>query len=92
MKLKKVTKWSWSVSYTHLDVYKRQGWLGAQIFKGGSLGLIGNIVVGIVGGFIGYWLLGTTFGTEIIGQILTGAVGSIILLAIVNLLTRGRAV
>ena len=68
------------------------GWLGAQIFKGGSLGLIGNIVVGIVGGFIGYWLLGTTFGTEIIGQILTGAVRSIILLAIVNLLTRGRAV
>lgn len=67
------------------------GWLGAQIFKGGSLGLIGNIIVGIVGGFIGYWLLGTTFGTEIIGQILTGAVGSIVLLAIINLLTRGRA-
>ena len=30
------------------------GWLGAQIFKGGSLGLIGNIIVGIVGGAIGY--------------------------------------
>ncbi|WP_234110332.1 MULTISPECIES: GlsB/YeaQ/YmgE family stress response membrane protein [Chryseobacterium] len=67
------------------------GWLGAQIFKGGSLGLIGNIVVGILGGFIGYWLLGTTFGTAVIGQILTGAVGAIVLLAIVNLFTRGRA-
>ena len=30
------------------------GWLGSQIFKGGSLGLIGNIIVGIIGGVIGY--------------------------------------
>lgn len=66
------------------------GWLGAQIFKGGSLGLIGNIIVGIVGGFIGYWLLGATFGASIVGQILTGAVGAIVLLAILNLLTRGK--
>ena len=68
------------------------GWLGAEIFKGGSLGLIGNIIVGIIGGAIGYWLLlGATFGTSVIGQILTGAVGSIILLAIINLFTRGKA-
>ncbi|QOW08899.1 GlsB/YeaQ/YmgE family stress response membrane protein [Kaistella flava (ex Peng et al. 2021)] len=66
------------------------GWLGSQIFKGGSLGLIGNIIVGIVGGFIGYWLLGSTFGTAVVGQILTGAVGAIVLLAIINLLTRGK--
>lgn len=67
------------------------GWLGAQIFKGGSLGLVGNIIVGIIGGAIGYWLLGNVLGTALIGQILTGAVGSIVLLAIINLFTRGRA-
>ena len=67
------------------------GWLGSQIFKGGSLGLIGNIIVGIIGGVIGYYLLGTTFGTAVIGQILTGAVGSIILLAVINLFS-GRKV
>lgn len=66
------------------------GWLGAQVFKGGSLGLIGNIIVGIVGGAIGYWLLGSTFGTALIGQIITGAVGSIVLLAIINFFTRGK--
>ena len=33
------------------------GWLGGMVFQGGGLGLIGNIVVGILGGFIGYWLL-----------------------------------
>jgi len=34
------------------------GWLGGQLFKGSGLGLIGNIVVGILGGIIGYWGLG----------------------------------
>lgn len=69
------------------------GWLGSQIFQGGSLGLIGNIIVGIIGSFIGSWALskfGTSFGGGVIGQILTGALGAIILLAIINLFTRGR--
>jgi uncharacterized membrane protein YeaQ/YmgE (transglycosylase-associated protein family) len=66
------------------------GWLGSEIFKGGSLGLIGNIIVGIVGGVIGYYLLGATLGTGLVGQILTGALGAIVLLAIINLFTRGR--
>lgn len=66
------------------------GWLGSQIFKGGSLGLIGNIVVGIVGGFIGYWLLGGRLGEGVVGEILTGTIGAIVLLAVVNLFTRGK--
>ena len=66
------------------------GWLGSQIFKGGSLGLIGNIIVGIIGGFIGYWLLGGRLGEGVVGEILTGTIGAIVLLAIVNLFTRGK--
>lgn len=67
------------------------GYLGSLIFKGGSLGLIGNIIVGIVGGAIGYWLLGGMLGTGVVGEILTGTVGAIVLLAIINLFTRGKA-
>lgn len=69
------------------------GWLGSQIFRGYSLGLIGNIIVGIVGGFIGYWLLGKlgiSFGAGVISQILTGALGAILLLAIINLVSGRR--
>ena len=33
------------------------GWLAGQIVRGYGFGLIGNIVVGIVGAFIGGWLL-----------------------------------
>ena len=36
------------------------GWLGSQIYKGSGLGLLGNIVVGIIGGFIGYIIGGVT--------------------------------
>ena len=69
------------------------GWLGGQLFKGSGLGLIGNIVVGILGGFIGYWLfgkLGISLGTGYIGYILTAAIGAVVLLAIINLIFRGR--
>ncbi|MBY0478974.1 MAG: GlsB/YeaQ/YmgE family stress response membrane protein [Chitinophagaceae bacterium] len=69
------------------------GWLGAQIFKGGGLGLLGNIVVGILGSFVGYWLLGKfgiSFGTGWIGAILTGALGAVIILAVINVLFKGK--
>ena len=32
------------------------GWLAGLIMKGGGFGLLGNIIVGIVGGFLGGWL------------------------------------
>ena len=66
------------------------GWLGSQIYKGTGLGLLGNILVGIVGGFIGYWglgKLGVNLGSGYIGYILTAAIGAIALLFIINLIT-----
>ena len=69
------------------------GWLGSQIFRGSSLGLIGNIVAGILGSFVGSWILAKTdisLGTGILGAILTGALGAIVILAVVNLLFRSR--
>lgn len=69
------------------------GWLGSQIFSGSSLGILGNIVVGILGSFVGYWLLGklgVSLGTGVLGAILTSAVGAIVILAIVNLLFKGK--
>ncbi len=71
------------------------GWLGSMIFTGGGLGLLGNIVVGIIGSFVGYWLLGElgiSFGTGIVAAILTGALGAIVVLAIVNLIFNARRI
>lgn len=69
------------------------GWLGNMIFSGSSLGIIGNIIVGIFGSFIGYWLLGLLgvfLGTGIVGAILTGAIGSIVILILLNLIFKGK--
>ncbi len=68
------------------------GWLGGQLFKGSGLGLIGNIVVGIVGGFIGYWLLPKiglhiNTGTAWLNYILTAAIGAVVLLAVINIIS-----
>ena len=70
------------------------GWLGGQLFKGSGLGIIGNIVVGIIGGLIGSWLFGTVlgwnFGGGWLGYIITAALGSVILLAVLNLVMKKR--
>ena len=65
------------------------GWLGSMIYKGSGLGLLGNIIVGIAGSFVGYWLLGKldiNLGSGWVGAILTGAIGAIIILFLINLI------
>ncbi len=69
------------------------GWLGSSIFKGSSLGLIGNIIVGIIGSFVGSWSLGKLsvgLGSGWVGAILTGAVGALIILFLLNLIFKKR--
>lgn len=69
------------------------GRLGSMIFKGSGLGIIGNIVVDLIGSFLGYWLLGklgVSLGTGGIGNILTGAIGAIVILLILNLIFKKR--
>jgi uncharacterized membrane protein YeaQ/YmgE (transglycosylase-associated protein family) len=69
------------------------GWLGSQLFQGSGLGLIGNIIVGILGGFVGYWLFGLlhiNLGGGWLGYILTAGIGACILLAILNLIIPRR--
>jgi uncharacterized membrane protein YeaQ/YmgE (transglycosylase-associated protein family) len=69
------------------------GWLASLIMRrDGSQGLLGDILVGIVGAFIGGILFtGGTIndGVISINTILVSLVGSVILLAIVNLARRG---
>jgi len=69
------------------------GWLGSTIYRGSGLGIIGNIIVGIAGSFVGYWLLGklgVSLGGGWIGAILTGAIGAIVILFLLNLIFKKR--
>lgn len=65
------------------------GWLAGQIYSGGGFGLAGNIVVGILGAIIaGYLLPGVLQFSGIIGQIISAAIGAVILLFLVSFLKR----
>ena len=64
------------------------GWLAGNITKGGGFGLVGDLVVGVLGSFIGGYLFGflglsNTYGT--IGEIVMATVGAMVLLWIVRL-------
>jgi uncharacterized membrane protein YeaQ/YmgE (transglycosylase-associated protein family) len=74
------------------------GWLASIIMKrDAQQGILMNIVVGIVGALLAGWLIsplvgvGTINGALSIGSFLVSLLGAVVLLAIVNLFTRGRA-
>jgi uncharacterized membrane protein YeaQ/YmgE (transglycosylase-associated protein family) len=68
------------------------GWLAGQIMKGGGYGLIGNIIIGIIGGFVGTWLWGALHLPPIanfwVSAIVTATVGAVALLFILRLIRR----
>ena len=74
------------------------GWLASIVMRtDGSQGIFLNIVVGIVGAFLGGWLIGPLLGAPSInsgqisiGSLLVSFLGAVLLLAIVNLFTRKR--
>ncbi len=67
------------------------GWLGSAIVKSENMGLLGNIVIGIVGAFIAGYVLpivGFAFGSSLIGSILNATLGAIILLVLIRVIKR----
>ena len=68
------------------------GWLAGQIVRGTGLGLIGDLVFGILGAFVGSWFLpklGIHLGAGLISAIINATIGAILLLLVVRLLRGG---
>jgi uncharacterized membrane protein YeaQ/YmgE (transglycosylase-associated protein family) len=67
------------------------GWLASLVMnRDASMGIFWNIVVGIVGGVIAGLIGASWFGDGWIGYLISATIGAIILLAIANLIQRGR--
>jgi uncharacterized membrane protein YeaQ/YmgE (transglycosylase-associated protein family) len=69
------------------------GWLSGMVVKGHGLGLVGDIVVGVIGAFIGGWLFGyfhLAHGTGLLGDVVGASVGAILLLLMLRLVRRPR--
>lgn len=75
------------------------GWLASLVMKtDAQQGMFLNVVVGIVGAFLGGWLLAPLLGTGTINQndfsvasLFVSFLGAVVLLMVVNLFRRGRA-
>ncbi|MBK8426989.1 MAG: GlsB/YeaQ/YmgE family stress response membrane protein [Lewinellaceae bacterium] len=64
------------------------GWLAGLIRQGYGFGLLGNIVVGILGAFIGSWLfrqMGVSIGAGLVNHIITAVIGALVLLFLIGL-------
>jgi len=68
------------------------GWLAGQIVRGGGFGLVADILIGIVGAFIGDWLLprlGIHLGAGMVAAIIDATIGAVVLLLIIRLVSQG---
>jgi uncharacterized membrane protein YeaQ/YmgE (transglycosylase-associated protein family) len=66
------------------------GWLAGRIMKGKGFGLVGDLVVGVIGAFIGVWLfglLGISSG-GILGLLVAALVGALVLLYVIRMVKR----
>jgi uncharacterized membrane protein YeaQ/YmgE (transglycosylase-associated protein family) len=72
------------------------GWLAGLVMRGGGYGLIGDIIVGVVGGLLGGWIATSLLhiGAGVKGinleSILVAFAGAVILLVVLRLLNGGR--
>ncbi|WP_158814801.1 GlsB/YeaQ/YmgE family stress response membrane protein [Methylocapsa sp. S129] len=68
------------------------GWLAGKLVRGAGFGLIGDLVVGIIGAFIGDWLLprvGIHLGVGTVALIINATIGAIVLLLVLRLVWGG---
>ena len=68
------------------------GWLAGKIMRGSGFGIIGDIIIGIIGAFIGTWLWGVLHLPVIanfwVSAIVISTVGACVLVFIIGLFRR----
>jgi uncharacterized membrane protein YeaQ/YmgE (transglycosylase-associated protein family) len=64
------------------------GWLASMIMKtNAQMGLLANIIVGIIGSLLGYWLAGALgIATAGVLRWVVGVIGAVVLIAILKAL------
>jgi len=66
------------------------GWLAGVLVKGGGFGLLGNLLVGIIGSFVGGFVFNAlniaAYGS--IGSFVTMVVGAVVFLLLISLIKK----
>ena len=66
------------------------GWLAGQIVKGRGMGVLVDLIVGVIGSLLGGWIF-TIIGLAaygLIAQLVMGVVGAVILLLLIRLIKK----
>ena len=69
------------------------GWLAGQIVQGTGFGPMGDLIIGVIGAFIGFWLLpqlGLHLGSGLVSAIISATIGALVLLLIMRLVRGGN--
>lgn len=67
------------------------GALAGRIWKGSGFGIVGDLVVGVIGAYVGVWvfgLLGLSVG-GLVGLLVAAVVGALLLLFLLRQIKRG---
>jgi uncharacterized membrane protein YeaQ/YmgE (transglycosylase-associated protein family) len=66
------------------------GWLAGKIMKGSGFGLVGDLIFGVVGSFVGAWLFGLLHLAigGIVGLLVASVVGALLVLYVLRLVKR----
>src|SRR5580704_12519565 len=70
------------------------GWLAGKIVDGAGFGLIGDLIVGVIGAFIGDWLLprlNIHLGVGLVSLVINATIGAIVLLFVIRLFSGSRS-
>jgi len=68
------------------------GWLAGLMTKGKDFGLVNDLIVGVVGSFLGgalFWLIGLT-ATGLIGSLIMATAGAVVFLYLLREIGRRR--
>jgi uncharacterized membrane protein YeaQ/YmgE (transglycosylase-associated protein family) len=67
------------------------GWLAGLIVRGSGYGIIGDIIVGLIGAFVGNWIVrafhfSVNFGSLLADRIIISVAGAVLLMLVIGLL------
>jgi uncharacterized membrane protein YeaQ/YmgE (transglycosylase-associated protein family) len=67
------------------------GWLAGLVLGGG--GVLRNLIVGVIGAFVGGWLLSAAgislpIGNALVSQIITATIGAIVVIVVARVVAR----
>lgn len=67
------------------------GWLASLVLGGG--GLVRNLVVGVIGAFVGGWLLSLAnvslpVGNALLSQIITATIGAVVVILVARVIAK----